>query len=179
MRTSLTPTQRVGLRLTATAGLAALIAAAGCSDDPATPSTRANPLAGIRPCELLTAEEIENAIGTPVAAGEDVSQAGVPMCNWARAGSEFRVGAGILVTRSYYDSFEAFRQSQEGDLAFEPGSYEQVAVDGAAFGVWLPEIGMLQAYGDALMVQVSVDAAGVDALDSARALARLALERVR
>lgn len=104
------------------------------------------------------------------------------MCNWLRAGSDADVVLSLLVTHSSYDDFDEFvasaRESAFGDVLGD-AQVEEVAGVGR-FGVWMPDAMMLQAYGDAAMVQTQVTvAAGRDALEAAKTLAGAALANVR
>lgn len=174
-----------GRALPGTLIASAALATMACSGDPPAATRPAGvDLASVRACELLGASEIEAATGIAVAPGEDVSQVGgrLPMCNWHRTGSDTDVVLSLLITQASYTNFDAFvasaRESAFGDTLAD-ADVEEVAGVGR-FGVWMPEAMMLQAYGDAAMVQTQVKtAAGRDALEAAKTLAASALAQLR
>jgi hypothetical protein len=178
-------TQFFGTLPSLLAGLAAISAVSACSGDrPSAASSGSGiDLTAVRACELLTPNEIEAATGFSVDSGEDATQLGgrLPMCNWARTGSEYDYVASVLVTGGSYSSYEQFvqfqRDSELGDV-FEETDVERV--DGLGlFGVWLPEVNMLQVYDDDVMVQIHAAAAAAGGeLEAAKTLARAALAQL-
>lgn len=146
-------------------------------------------LASVEACGLLTAAEVEAAVGEAPGAPEDVSQVGgqLPMCNWPAADGSGRVLVSLLVTRggqSSYDEFIESSREQAGEMGmeFDPADWQHVPGIGD-FGVWLDEEaagGMLQVYQGGLMVQVDPEpAAGRDELEAAKELAGKAMGRLR
>lgn len=168
-------------RVVRTALASAAVAVSGCSGDPPAQSRAAGiDFTSVRACELLTAADVENATGIAVDAGKDVSRVGgrLPMCNWPRAGSDTDIVLSLLVTQPSYTSFERYLAGV-GDTEFAGADIEEVTGIGH-FGAWIPEAMMLQAYGEAAMVQTYVQVASErDAREAAKTLAGTALGNVR
>jgi hypothetical protein len=88
----------------------------------------------------------------------------------------------VLVSLASYDTYDEFLESaRSGPLADVFAEAEAREIDGVGkFGVWVPEMQMLQVYGDARMVQVTIDDASArDPLEAARTLGVAALEELR
>lgn len=165
-------------------GIAAILAVTACSDDaPSSTSSSASlDLTKLQACELLTPGEIEAATGLSAEPGEDMTQLDgkLPMCSWASTEGGSLWAANVMVTGTTYTDYDQFvRLATGGSLGFDLDEIERV--DGVGrFGVWLPDVKMLQVYGDDVMVQMGVEVAdGRDPVEAAKALAQLALDRVR
>jgi hypothetical protein len=165
--------------------LAAVCALTGCSENssPEAGPTDGIDIASIRACELLTPDDIETATGMGAGAGRDIGFAGsVPMCNWPQVGSDVDVVVTLIVTPAGYRDYEAFlagaRDSAFGNVLGD-ADVEAVEVAGADFGVWMPEAGTFQVYGDGLMLQITAETAGGrDAIEAPMALALAARARL-
>lgn len=167
------------------AAAACALSLAGCGDEPSSTvdDTRAA-LASVRPCELLTPDEIEAATGRAAGEPQDMSAqaAGVPMCNWPPVGGRsYDVLTGLLVSGNAYDDYEEFLESVRDSplgAVVAPDEVEEVSGVGD-FGVWMSELGMLQVYDGDWMVQINVAAApGRDEIQAARELAAAALGKL-
>jgi hypothetical protein len=160
--------------------VSAAVGTAGCSGDPPAQSSAVIDFATIRACELLTPDDIESATGIAVGPGKDESRMSgrLPVCNWPRAGSDTDVVLSLMVMQPSYSSFDRFMAGIE-DTELADTDIEEVPGVGR-FGVWMPEMRMMQAYGEAAMVQTYLRAtSGRDAREAASALAGTALERIR
>ena len=85
------------------------------------------------------------------------------MCSWSRTGSEVDVVVTLIVTPGRYRTYDEFVASAS-DSAFGDvlGDTEVEAVDVAGldfFGVWMPDAGTLQWFGEGFMVQVGTETA--------------------